>query len=173
MSSSKSSASTASNVTDRRIGATDSAIVATEGSQVVVTDSGAIAANAIVAQNAIIENSNLARLSAATALEQTEKAISGIAEVTNEGFDFAGMVVNNAFGFSEDLADDSFDLVKSLTADANKRVDTANKYAADIAESSISAVELSTRSESSEIFNKLLQTTTIVAVGYIAMKAIK
>lgn len=160
MSSSKSSASTTSNITDRRIGATDEAVVVAEGGTAVITDQGAfdVAGRALDTANyAVAGSGQVARdlfNTASTVLIQSQnRALSTVDDAIDRSYDFSGEVV-----------EDSLSTIEEVNLQAFKNVETANKSIADVSEQAIAKVEASTRSDAAQSFNKLLSTTAIIGV---------
>lgn len=192
MSSSKSSSRSASNVTDRRIGATDNAIVAAEGSTISVIDPGGVQ----LAEDALISNNILARQS----LASNNQAIKEAAGVVNNAIGFAGDTVRDSLGFAGETVEESFTFgEKSVSAieyttdrsldtvdealeefvnfaentnlQAFSGVNTANKSLSDVSSHAISAAVDATRSDASIAFNNLV-TYTALAGGAIAVALI-
>lgn len=162
MGKSKSSSKTASNVTDRRIGATDQAVVVAEGSTLVATDHGATAAATHVAERSLIENGAIARA-----------AIDGVVKAQGRALDTVDDAITESYDFSGDIADKAFSSLENVHLQSLENVATANKGILDISEEAIYRVEQSTRSDAAQSFNKLLETTAIVAAGFLFVKAVK
>jgi len=170
---SKSSSSAASNVTDRRIGATDNAIVAAEGAQIMVTDSGAIAratqlaetalfAQTAVASRALAANQAVSTKSITEANQSTRKALESAEKISGQSFDFSGNTVDKTFSFARDV-----------NLQALKNVETANKSLLDVSNGAISKIEQSTRSDGAVAFNSLMQTGAVVAIGFVMVQAMR
>lgn len=120
---------TNTNITDKRLAATDSAVIAQDGSTVITTDGGAVQAaqnTAIAAiQATATAQAKAAKAAAAAAKAQakeanetTRTALDKVGAVTEYGFDQSSAVAADAFG----LADDAFDFVAGFASTALERI---------------------------------------------------
>ena len=144
---SSSSSEQSNDVVDRRIGATDNAIVAAENSGVTVnnwtTDFGAISA----AGNAITS--------------AVDRAIGGNVQVTTAALSANREVVNDSLGTVESLADNAFQFAAQGREHEARLIGIANQALEDTANLAISKVESATRSDAAQAFETLVRTTAL------------
>lgn len=168
MSSSRSKSSTSSNITDRRIGATDSAIVVTEGSSAYLSDYGAVAAGTGLAEMALITNTAVTQDVAGKAINgivaAQDRALETVDRSIEEAYTFSSDVADSAFRFSGEALEESLSTLEMVNLRALDNVETANKGIFDTTERAIASVEASTRSDAAQSFNKLLSTTAVIGV---------
>ena len=175
MSKSKSSSSQASNVTDRRIGATDDAIVLAEGAtgsfSVVnqITDAGAlqVASENNKASNELVE----AALEQAFGFGRASLDFSG--EVVEESFQFSNENIERVLDSNDRTIDGAFDVIEDVIVSSLKNVDTANKSLKDVSDHAITKVEASTRSDAAQSFNKLMETVAVGAIAYAFVMSVR
>jgi hypothetical protein len=158
MSSSKSSSESASNVTDRRIGATDQAVVIAEGSQ----GNFNLTSNMESVDGYVVDRTS----------EVAERALITSAQIARDSLSTADSISGKAFGFGEealDLSGDTFrqslQTIENLVVESIRNVETANESVLDISGQAINQVEASTRSDAAQSFNKFLTFATVASIG--------
>lgn len=167
-SSSKSSATT--NITDNRwgVGGNNNAPIATDNATLITTDHGAIAIGGELTSRALF-----------SAERNNERAINANARVAHASINAVQETAKDAFGFGGralDTVDSSLNdilgFAKGVNSTASERVSGANKSLLDFGNSALNFAERSTRSDTQQSFNSLIQTAGVVAAVYFLSKAI-
>lgn len=168
---SKSTSTSTTNVTDRRIGAAEGAIVTAEGSTTIINavDAGAIAtaqkaaeANARVAERAIVESFALGRQSLEFADNTVENAL-----------DFSGDTVERSLDSVDQTLDKSLDTIESINKKAFESSERANNSIADVSGQAISIIERATRSDQTTTLEALIKYGALTVAAIFISKAVR
>lgn len=158
-----------SNVTDRRIGATDSAIVVAEGSSASFVDPGAL----VAADRQNARATALAEKAMMGNVEITGKALKTVETTTSRSLDSVDRSLGSVDKANE-LTADNYDkllgFAKHHTSESNKLVDTANKALSDVSTHAISKVESSIRSDENLAIRDLIKTAGLVGGAFALAK---
>lgn len=163
-SSSKSSSNQTTNNTDRRVGAADRAIAATEGSavnQTIINTVDSLPALSVAAQ-ATKESNITNRIVATQAFNFGTNALASNVKVVDSSLSSVGNVVDRSAG-----------LIETINLRSTESIRDANAFAHDVSKQAINSVEQSTRSDANQSFDKLINGMMIVGVVAFISLAVK